>query len=96
MLGFLNKLFRAFRAGNGDLAFALGHPDGLVAPGTFEIFVLPVLQPLGKAQIFAVFLIPLVGVARQHPEDGPPHTYIGKQQAERPTIRIAVLSLSVP
>ena len=78
-LGFLDKLFLALGAGNGDLSLALGDTHCLVTPGTLEISVVPILYPVQKPQIFPVLLIPLVGIAGQSPEDRPEHKAVGHQ-----------------
>ena len=59
---FFNELLTALGAGDGNLAFAPGYPDHLTAPGTIEIAVLPVLDPVHQHQKFPVFLIALVGI----------------------------------
>ncbi len=45
-LSFPDKFFPAFGAGDGDLALAPGHPDGLVALGAIKMLVLAVLHPV--------------------------------------------------
>ena len=82
--GFLYKLLPAAGTGNGNLAFSPGNPDGLMALGTVEIPVLPVLQPVIYLQEFSVFLIPLIGVSGQAAADGPDHQAI----AQRPENQI--------
>ena len=70
---FLGEFFPAAGAGDGDLALAPGHPDHLAALGAVEIPVLPVLQTACQLQEFPVFLVALVGVPGQSPENGPEH-----------------------
>ena len=45
---FPHKLFLTPGAGDGDLAFATGNPDGLPAAGTGEVAMLAVLDPVQK------------------------------------------------
>ena len=86
--GFLNELFPAFGADNGDLALAPGDTDGLLALRAGEVAMLPVLDPLQEHQKFPVFLVTLIGVAGEGTEDGPEHQavgYNGENAAERAT-----------
>ena len=82
LLGFLDKLFLALRAGNGDLAFASGNPYHLTASGAIEIAVLPILDPVHQLQIFPVFLIALVGVPGEAAKNGPEHQAVGQQSQQ--------------
>ena len=70
--GLFDELFPALGAGNGDLALALGHPDGLAALGTGVIAVVPILELIHQQEELAVLLIALVGVAGEaaHQGDG--------------------------
>ena len=77
--GLLNKLFPAFGADDGDLAFALGHPHLLPAFGAGIIAVVPVLDPLQNIQKAAVFLVTLVGLPGKCPVQRPAHANIGQQ-----------------
>jgi hypothetical protein len=43
-LGFFDEFFFALGAGNGDLTFAFGDPDGLAAFGAGVVSVVPVLD----------------------------------------------------
>ena len=60
---FLDKLFLALGAGNGDLTLSPGDPNLLAAAGTVKIPMLPILQLFKNHQKFSVFLIPLIGIA---------------------------------
>ena len=68
--GLFDELFPALGAGNGDLALALGHPDGLAALGTGVIAVVPILELIHQQEELAVLLIALVGVAGEAPHQG--------------------------
>ena len=86
-LGFLDELFFALGAGDGDLTLALGHTYRLAAAGTIKIPVLPVLDSLQEGQILPIFLVTLVGVPGEAAEDGPEHQAIGNRrqnQIDRP------------
>ena len=78
LLGFLDKLFPALWAGDGDLAFSSGNPHHLAAPGTIIIAVLPILDPVHQLQIFPVFLIALVGIPGEAAENGQKHKTISQ------------------
>ena len=78
LLGFSDKLFPAFGAGDSDLSLATGHPDGLVALGAIEMLVLPVLDPVQDHQKPSVFPVALIGVPGEAPEKCPKHQDIGK------------------
>ena len=78
-LGFLDKLFSALGAGDGDFAFSFGDPDRLAAAGAVEITVLPVLDSVQQHQKFPVFLVALIGIPGEAPEYGPEHEHIGNQ-----------------
>ena len=80
--GFADKPLLALGAGNGDFTFVPGEPDGLAAPGTVEILVIPVFYPFKELQETAVFLIALVGIAGKASEDGKDHKAIGQQCQE--------------
>ena len=73
----LYELFLAFRAGDGDLAFAPGNPDLLTAAGAVKVAMLPVLQLLEEQQEFPVFVITFVGLTGKAAEDRPDHEGIG-------------------
>ena len=60
--GLLHEPFPAFGAGDGNLAFLLGHTDALLTLGTFEILMIPILDAGQERKIFPVFLISLVGL----------------------------------
>ena len=78
LLGFSDKLFPAFGAGDSDLSLATGDPDGLVALGAIEMLVLPVLDPIQDHQKPPVFPVTLIGVPGEAPEKSPKHQDIGK------------------
>ena len=65
--GFLNELFSALGAGDGDLTLAAGDTHHLTALGAVVIAMIPILQAIEKLQEFAVFLITLVGIAGETP-----------------------------
>ena len=77
--GFLQEAFLAAGTGDGDLAFAPGNADGLMALGAVKIAMLPVLQTVIDLQEAAVFLITLVGVPGQAAENGPDHQTIAQR-----------------
>ena len=77
LLSGLYEFFPAFGAGDRDLTFSFGYPHLLAAPGTGEIAVLAVLDPVQQHQKFPVFLVALVGVSGKAPEHGPEHKAIG-------------------
>jgi hypothetical protein len=79
LLSFLDKLFLALGAGNGDLAFASGNTHYLMAPGAIVIAVLPVFDPIQQLQIFPVFLVALVGIPGEAAENGPEQQAVGQQ-----------------
>ena len=69
--GLFDELFPAFGAGNGDLALSPGNPDGLMAFWAVEIPVLLVPVPIQADQKLPVFLVTLVMVPGEAPEQGP-------------------------
>ena len=71
--GFLDEFLTAAGAGDGDLAFSTGNPNGLAALGALEIAVLPVLQMVEEPQEFPILLIPGVGIPGEHPKQRPAH-----------------------
>ena len=73
----------AFRAGDGDFSLPPGDTNHLTALGAVVIAVLPVLQAVKKLQEFAVFLIPLVGIAGKGAEHSPEHTDIGQGRKDQ-------------
>ena len=73
MLRLADELFPAPGAGDGNFPLAPGHAHQLVALGTVEITVVPIFQPSHDLQEFPVFLIALIGVPGEGPENGPDH-----------------------
>ena len=78
-LRFLDKLFSAPGAGDGDFSLASGDPDHLVALGAVKIPVLPVPDPFKEMQEFPVFLVAFIGIAGQAAHDGPGHQTVAEQ-----------------
>ena len=76
--GFLDELFLAPGAGNGDFALATGDAHHLAALGAVEIAVFPVLQAVEKLQEFPVFLIALVGVPGHGAPNRPDHQAVAQ------------------
>ena len=71
ILGFLDKLFSAFGAGDGDLALSAVDTHRLTALGASEITMLPILDPVDEGQEFAVFLVALIGLSGEAAEQCP-------------------------
>ena len=78
-LSLLYELFPAFGAGDGNLALASGNANGLVALGALEVAVLPVLEPVHHLAILPVFLVALVGVLGEAPENHQTQETVGNQ-----------------
>ena len=74
---FLHEFFPAFGTGNGDLTLTSGNTDRLVALGALKIAVLPVLEPVDDLAVLSVFLIALIGVFGQAPENHQTQETIG-------------------
>ena len=87
--GFLDKPFSASGAGNGDLTLTAGNTHHLTALGAVIITMVPILQAVEKLQEFAVFLIPLVGIAGEAPEKRPEHQAVGHGRQQQIDLRIA-------
>ena len=77
--GFLDELFPALGAGNGDFAFPPGHAHRLAAAGTVEVTVIPILDLIQHHQEFPVFLITQIGLSGKRTENGPEHTAVGQE-----------------
>ena len=77
--GFSDELLPAFGAGDGDFALPPGNPDGLMALGTVEIAVVPVLQAVEKQEKGPVLLIALIGIPGESTEDGPDHQGVAEE-----------------
>lgn len=76
---FLDELFFASGAGNGDFSFASGDADQLLAFGALVVPVFPVLDAVYELQKAAVFLVAPVGVFGQHPVKHQNHRNIGQE-----------------
>ena len=82
--GLSDELLPAFGAGDGDLSLPPGNPDGLMALGTVEIAVVPVLQTVENQKKLPVLLIPLVGIPGKRPINGPEHQCIAQHKENHP------------
>jgi hypothetical protein len=78
--GLFNELLLALGTADGDLAFAPGDPDSLLATGATEVPVVPVLDPLLERQEFPILLVTLVGVPGKGSENGNAHKDIGEDK----------------
>lgn len=76
--GFLYKSLSTLWTGDGYFPLPSWDTDGLSAFGAVKVPVLPVFDTVNKHQIFAIFLIPLVGVSGQGAAYCPDHKSIGK------------------
>ena len=79
-----DELLPAFGASDGDLSLPPGNPDGLMALGTVEIAVVPVLQTVENQKKLPVLLIPLVGIPGKCPINGPEHQCIAQHKENHP------------
>ena len=86
-LGFLNKFFLAFGAGDGDFSLSPGDTHRLAAAGTVEILMFPVFQPVQPSQIPLIFLIPLIGVPGEHSKNGKDHQTVRYQRQDQTSQR---------
>ena len=77
ILGFLNKLFFALGAGDGDFALTPGHSHRLAAAGAVKISVFLILPPLDQPQVLPVLLVPLIGIPGKTPKNRPKHQSVG-------------------
>ena len=80
LLCFADKLLPTPGAGDGNFSLTPGHAHQLMAFGTVEVPVLPILQPPYNLQKLPIFLIPLVGVPGKPPENGPDHHAIAQHK----------------
>ena len=78
------EFFLAFRASDGDFAFALGDTDGLLAFGAGKITVVFVANSFNKLQIFAVFPVSLIGVAGKAAVQCQNHKAVGNGGEDQP------------
>lgn len=77
--GLFDEPFLAPGTGDGNFAFSPGNTDGLAAFGTGVVPILPILQTVENHKKLPVFLIPLVGIFGQAPENGPEHQSVAQQ-----------------
>lgn len=76
---FLDELFFASGAGDGDFSLAPGDANQLLAFGAFVVPVFPVFDAVQELQKAAVFLVAPVCVFRQHPVKHQEHGNIGQE-----------------
>ena len=84
VLGLFCEFFLAFRAGDGDFAFATGNPHRLTASGAAVIAMLLVPPLLQQHQKPSIFPVSLVGISGQTPEQHPAHQKIGNHRQHQP------------
>ncbi len=83
-LGFFHELFLAFWARDTDFALAAGDADSLAAAGAVEIAVITILELVEKAQKTAIFLVALIGIAREDAQDRDDHQRVRNAYDHRP------------
>ena len=87
--GFPDEFLLAPGTGDGDFALSPGDPDGLPAFGAVKIPVVPVFETVKNQQEFPVFLVTLIGVAGQGPENSPEHQRIAQRPEHCANARVS-------